>query len=107
FIHRMDVESPLLGTKPRRMRTRGWPDGDNLKTSFQFSNRPQRIGICEVCETEAPITLHHIIPREFRKRSPKVPLCWPCHRRIHSLFRNSELALIPWDVVKKNLRSAN
>jgi hypothetical protein len=63
------------------------------------------IGICEFCEREQKLTEHHLIPRavhskkKFLKRFGKeemksrtVDLCKLCHKGVHRLFSEKELA---------------
>jgi 5-methylcytosine-specific restriction endonuclease McrA len=43
------------------------------------------------------LTLHHLVPRQQTKRkkmeiSSTVTICSACHRQIHSLFNNKQLA---------------
>jgi hypothetical protein len=55
---------------------------------------------CELCEREVEtLTLHHLYPRsQGRRRSiksedlPTAWLCPACHRQLHALFSNRELA---------------
>ncbi len=52
--------------------------------------------ICELCKRVGipKITEHHLIPRERGgKNKPTVWLCEDCHRQIHALFTNKELAV--------------
>lgn len=46
------------------------------------------------CGTLDNITKHHLIPKPFRNGEtvPKIPLCEPCHKRVHKLATNQELA---------------
>jgi len=58
------------------------------------NNEPTRR--CELCGRRVParlITQHHLTPRQ-RGGKPEhcVPLCHPCHKQIHALFDNKELA---------------
>ena len=61
---------------------------------------------CEACQREAITTGHHLIPRSqhqrgmvrrrFSKqemRTRKAMLCLPCHRQVHRLFTERDLAL--------------
>ena len=52
--------------------------------------------ICSLCGRRVPaamITQHHLIPRERGgKPDDRVPMCRPCHKQIHVLFANRELA---------------
>lgn len=60
---------------------------------------------CALCQRQGvEITRHHLIPRtyhrDFRKKkgysreilNQTVPLCSPCHRHIHQVFAEKELA---------------
>lgn len=53
---------------------------------------------CELCEREfSSLTVHHLIPRQKTKRKkvepgPTVNICSGCHRQIHTLFDNTQLA---------------
>lgn len=53
---------------------------------------------CELCERELDnLTLHHLIPRQQTRRKqvapgPTIQICSACHRQIHSLFSNAQLA---------------
>lgn len=51
---------------------------------------------CELCEREVPrLTEHHLIPRAEGRRGEVLPvaqLCSACHRQLHALFSNAELA---------------
>ncbi|WP_137789875.1 HNH endonuclease [Bacillus sp. E(2018)] len=51
-------------------------------------------GTCELCRREpVELTVHHLIPKEEGGRfSETADLCVPCHKQIHFLFTNSELA---------------
>lgn len=50
---------------------------------------------CELCErSEITLTKHHIIPREEGGTEKDiVMICPDCHRQIHALYSNQELAL--------------
>lgn len=56
--------------------------------------------VCELCAREVPATTeHHLVPRSEGKRKgkrthelPTAALCSACHRQIHALFTNRELA---------------
>lgn len=54
-----------------------------------------RTGICELCKREeVQITEHHLIPREEGGAYlDKANLCIPCHKQIHALYTNKELAI--------------
>ncbi|OZM56844.1 restriction endonuclease [Lottiidibacillus patelloidae] len=50
--------------------------------------------VCELCEREnIETTVHHLIPREEGGNyGPTANLCAACHKQIHALFTNKELA---------------
>lgn len=52
------------------------------------------ITTCELCDREAvETTIHHLIPREMGGNyGPTARLCIPCHKQIHALYTNSEIA---------------
>jgi 5-methylcytosine-specific restriction enzyme A len=56
--------------------------------------RSKRIGICELCcRDEVVTTIHHLTPKEYGGTFlPTANLCIPCHKQIHALFTNEELA---------------
>ena len=53
---------------------------------------------CQLCEREIEeLTAHHLIPRQTVKRKqadagPTIDICGACHRQIHALYDNLELA---------------
>ncbi|MFC7321174.1 HNH endonuclease [Halobacillus campisalis] len=49
---------------------------------------------CELCRrTLVETNVHHLIPKEYGGvEGPTALLCKPCHRQIHALFTNQELA---------------
>jgi 5-methylcytosine-specific restriction enzyme A len=51
--------------------------------------------VCELCEREpVKTTVHHLIPREEGGNyGPTANLCVPCHKQIHAIYTNKELAL--------------
>ncbi|MDM5316797.1 HNH endonuclease [Fictibacillus sp. b24] len=53
-------------------------------------------GTCELCRREpVELTVHHLIPKEEGGRfSETANLCIPCHKQIHFLYTNAELALL-------------
>ncbi|HEX8551018.1 MAG TPA: HNH endonuclease [Abditibacteriaceae bacterium] len=66
--------------------------------------------ICELCGREVgALTLHHLKPKSRRGKYEKVielptaQICSACHRQIHALFSNRELA-DEWNSLEK-LRS--
>lgn len=46
------------------------------------------------CGTLYNMTRHHLIPKAFRNKLPvpKIPLCEDCHKKVHKLATNQELA---------------
>ena len=59
-------------------------------------------GTCELClRNDVERTVHHLIPREFGGGPEDTSkLCIPCHKQIHALYPNSELA-IRLDTIEK------
>jgi 5-methylcytosine-specific restriction protein A len=57
---------------------------------------PSTSSRCSLCEREVPrgmITLHHLKPRERGgKPEHRTPLCRPCHKQLHAVFSNKDLA---------------
>ena len=61
---------------------------------------------CELCDRTCPkLTEHHLIPRQQTRRKkktknkyshtdlgPTIDICSPCHKQVHTLFTNKELA---------------
>ncbi|EDX85886.1 hypothetical protein S7335_3589 [Synechococcus sp. PCC 7335] len=57
---------------------------------------------CKLCDRTCPeLTEHHLVPRQQTKRKkkknradlgPTISICPPCHKQIHTLFTNKELA---------------
>jgi len=54
--------------------------------------------VCALCERDVPyLTEHHLIPRSKGKRGQELPvvdLCSACHRQLHVLYTNDELARV-------------
>ena len=52
-------------------------------------------GRCELClRDDVERTVHHLTPREFGGGPEDTSkLCIPCHKQIHALYPNSELAI--------------
>lgn len=54
--------------------------------------------LCQLCNRDVTqLTVHHLIPRQTVKRKQAnsgatIDICSPCHRQIHSLYSNLELA---------------
>ncbi|WP_409294784.1 HNH endonuclease [Peribacillus sp. SCS-26] len=57
-------------------------------------NNKNRIGTCELCgREEVETTVHHLTPKEMGGTFlPSAYLCIPCHKQIHALYTNEELA---------------
>jgi len=55
----------------------------------------KRIGTCELCLREdVETTAHHLTPREMGGAYlGTADLCIPCHKQIHALYTNEELAV--------------
>lgn len=55
----------------------------------------EEIHICALCKREVPkVTKHHLIPREKGGKPYEIALlCTPCHKQIHALYSNYELAV--------------
>src|SRR6478735_5973461 len=49
---------------------------------------------CELCEREdVDTTVHHLLPKEMGGTfGPTAHLCIPCHKQIHALYTNEEIA---------------
>ena len=49
---------------------------------------------CMLCEREMALTKHHLLPRELGgKEEDVILICSDCHRQIHVMYTNRELAL--------------
>src|SRR5215218_281736 len=63
---------------------------------------------CQLCERDVPremITLHHLKPKEKGgKAEDRTPLCRPCHKQLHAVYSNADLAKSYADL--PSLRSA-
>ena len=55
-----------------------------------------------MCQREVPaalITLHHLTPKERGGRAKhRTPLCRPCHKQVHPVYSNKELARLYADI---------
>ncbi len=78
---------------------------DTASSSGHSLSPPERPGQCELCKRAAALTKHHLIPRtlhnkpRYRKRYSRETrltaiawLCHPCHKHIHRLYSERELA---------------
>lgn len=68
-----------------------------LKVIDELINEPAKIMVrCSniYCGTLDNMTKHHLIPKPFRNKQtvPKIPLCEDCHKKVHQLATNQELA---------------
>ncbi|MDG4656711.1 HNH endonuclease [Ectobacillus antri] len=52
-------------------------------------------GTCELCQRDdLELTVHHLIPKELGGTfEPTADLCIACHKQIHALYTNQELAV--------------
>ena len=52
------------------------------------------MGICELCgRHQVETTIHHLLPKEMGGTfGTTANLCIPCHKQIHALYRNEEIA---------------
>lgn len=52
------------------------------------------VGRCELCgRSEVETTIHHLLPKEMGGTfSDTANLCIPCHKQIHALYSNKEIA---------------
>ncbi|MDR4949548.1 HNH endonuclease [Neobacillus cucumis] len=52
------------------------------------------MGICELCgRKEVETTVHHLLPKEMGGTfGATANLCIPCHKQIHALYTNEEIA---------------
>jgi len=57
---------------------------------------PEDWSRCEICGRNVPaalITQHHLTPKEKGgKAEHRVPVCRPCHKQVHALYGNTDLA---------------
>ena len=55
----------------------------------------KKVETCALCERQnVETTSHHLIPKEEGgKDGPRADLCIPCHKNIHALYTNKELAV--------------
>jgi 5-methylcytosine-specific restriction enzyme A len=52
------------------------------------------MGTCELCgRQEVETTIHHLLPKEMGGTfGATANLCIPCHKQIHALYNNEEIA---------------
>ena len=52
------------------------------------------MGICELCgRHQVETTIHHLLPKEMGGTfGATANLCIPCHKQIHALYPNEEIA---------------
>ncbi|WP_394231755.1 HNH endonuclease [Niallia oryzisoli] len=52
------------------------------------------VAICELCgRSGVETTVHHLLPKEKGGTfGDKADLCIPCHKQIHALYNNEEIA---------------
>lgn len=60
----------------------------------EMRKKPRVLGDCELClRNNVEITIHHLTPKELGGSFlPTAKLCLPCHKQIHALYTNEELA---------------
>ncbi|WP_083446352.1 HNH endonuclease [Priestia koreensis] len=60
-----------------------------------MGKRIKHIGTCALCgREEVETTVHHLTPKEKGGTfEPTADLCIPCHKQIHALYTNEELAV--------------
>jgi HNH endonuclease len=69
-----------------------------MKVQPQFDYQTSIALKCQLCDREMEnLTIHHLVPKQAVKRKkadpgPTVEICSACHRQIHTLFNNAELA---------------
>ena len=64
----------------------------------------KKLGVCPLCDREATLTFHHLIPRKVHRRAhfkknysrdelkQGINICRPCHTGIHKRLTEMELA---------------
>jgi 5-methylcytosine-specific restriction enzyme A len=54
-----------------------------------------QVGLCELCgRSDVETTIHHLLPKEMGGTfGETAELCIPCHKQIHALYTNEEIAL--------------
>ena len=52
------------------------------------------MSLCELCgRRDVDTTVHHLLPKENGGTfGPTADLCIPCHKQIHALYTNDEIA---------------
>lgn len=68
-----------------------------IKTKIKVDKSGQVIRCSNIyCGTDSNITRHHLIPNPYRRGVPggnaTIPLCEQCHKRVHRLKTNKQLA---------------
>ncbi|MCA1030975.1 HNH endonuclease [Bacillus timonensis] len=60
-----------------------------------MGRKSKSLGICELCHREnVEVTIHHLTPKEMGGTfEPTAQLCIPCHKHIHAVYTNDELAI--------------
>jgi 5-methylcytosine-specific restriction protein A len=53
------------------------------------------LGTCDLCgRSDVETTIHHLLPKEKGGNfGPTADLCIPCHKQIHALYTNEEIAV--------------
>lgn len=66
-----------------------------IRIKLSYKNRDgNSMNTCELCNREnIETTIHHLLPKEMGgKFGPTAHLCIPCHKQIHALYTNKEIA---------------
>jgi 5-methylcytosine-specific restriction enzyme A len=60
-----------------------------------MGKKRKETGTCELClRADTDITIHHLTPKELGGTFlPTAKLCVPCHKQIHAIYMNAELAV--------------
>lgn len=98
------TKRPFVTPGCRSVRPQSGKALSSLRTRLAYHGRDasgvERGVRCELCEREVPRTTeHHLRPKSVARRRgqkiaelPTAELCPPCHRQLHVLFPNQELA---------------
>jgi 5-methylcytosine-specific restriction protein A len=74
-------------------------NGDWLTQTTSVAETP-----CALCGRVVPralITLHHLLPKEEGGEAEhRLPFCKPCHKQVHAMFSNKQLAA-SYDSIEK------
>lgn len=61
---------------------------------FEYWTGGYGMAVCELCgRDEVDTTIHHLLPKEMGGTfGVTANLCIPCHKQIHALYTNDEIA---------------